>query len=490
MSPALREDSAMNAPVTPSAQSQQQIEATGRLFAAQQQAFRDNPMPPLDERLDHLRRLKATLIKHQEALVTAIDRDFSCRSRDETLVAEIMPSVQGINHTMKHLARWMKPAKRQVSMLFQPARNRVHYHPKGVTGIIVPWNYPLYLAVGPMIAALAAGNRVMVKMSEFTPHTATVFAEMMADAFPEDLVAVVTGEADVAADFSARPFNHLLFTGSTSVGRLVMKAAADNLTPVTLELGGKSPAIVSADVPLEDAVARIAFGKAVNAGQTCVAPDYVLCPAERVDAFVEAFREQAGRMYPTLRDNSDYTAIINDRQYQRLQGLLRDARDKGARVEEINPAGESLDGTRKLPLTLVLETRADMTLMQDEIFGPLLPVVPYNTLDEAMAYINDRPHPLALYYFGYDRDQQRQVVDRTQSGGVCINDSLMHVAQDDLPFGGIGDSGMGHYHGHEGFLTFSHARGIFSKQRFNSGQLVYPPHGTARHKMIYRFFIR
>ena len=281
---------------------------------------------------------------------------------------------------------------------------------------------------------------------------------------------MINGEADVAADFSSRPFDHLLFTGSTSVGKLVMRAAAENLTPVTLELGGKSPAVVSPDVPMEDAAQRIAFGKALNAGQTCVAPDYVLCPADRVQAFVDEYRHQFAAMYPSLRDNEDYTAIINERQYERLQSYLEDAREKGAELIEINPASENLkDGTRKMPITLALKTTPDMKIMQDEIFGPILPIISYGNLDEAIHYINDRPRPLALYFFGYDKSMQEHVVNQTHSGGMCINDALMHVAQDDLPFGGIGDSGMGHYHGKEGFLTFSHQRAIFDNLRGSQG---------------------
>lgn len=472
-------------------ESKKQIQTCRRLFESQREAFSHNTMPSLTERKENLKRLKRVLLSNEDRVIEAIDRDFSCRSRDETLIAEVMPSIQAINYAVKHLDDWMKPSKRHVSILFQPASNKVHYQPKGVVGIIVPWNYPLYLAVGPLVAALAAGNRVMVKMSEFTPHTSALFQELMEQTFPQDLVAVINGDAEVAADFSARPFDHLLFTGSTSVGRLVMRAAAENLTPVTLELGGKSPALVSADVPMPDAAQRIAFGKAFNAGQTCVAPDYVLCPADRVQAFVDEFRNQVATMYPHLRDNDDYTAIINERQYQRLTGYLEDARSKGAEIVEINPAREDLgDGTRKLPITLILNATPEMTVMQDEIFGPLMPVVAYNKLEDALRYINERPRPLALYYFGYDRDEQQVVVEQTHSGGMCINDALVHVAQDDLPFGGIGDSGMGHYHGQEGFQTFSHARAIFAKQRFNSGKFVYAPHGTAMHRMVYRLFIR
>jgi coniferyl-aldehyde dehydrogenase len=472
-------------------ESKKQIQQNHRIFDDQKKAFRNNPMPTLTERQENLKRLKRLLLANQEQLLDAMDRDFGCRSRDESLIAEVMPSIQSINHTLKHLGSWMKPSKRNVSMLFQPASNRVNYQPKGVVGVIVPWNYPLYLAVGPLIASLSAGNRTMIKMSEYTPHTSALFRELIESNFPEDLVSVINGEADVAADFSALPFDHMLFTGSTSVGKLVMKAAAENLTPVTLELGGKSPAIVAADVPMEDAAQRIGFGKALNAGQTCVAPDYVLCPADRVQSFVEEFRKQLSAMYPTLRDNDDYTSIINERQYERLQSYLEDARNKGADLIEINPAQENLkDGTRKMPITLALNTTPDMKLMQDEIFGPILPVISYGNLDEAIHYINDRPRPLALYYFGYDKSQQEHVTNNTLSGGMCINDAVLHVAQDDLPFGGVGDSGMGHYHGKEGFMTFSHQRAIFSKQRFNSGKFVYAPHGTTAHKMIYKLFIR
>lgn len=481
----------MDASAVPPTQSHACVQRTHRVFEAQKQAFQHSPAPSLAERQHNLKRLKHALLTYQDRLIEAIDRDFACRSRDESLIAEVMPSIQGINHALKHLKSWMKPSRRRVSLLFQPARNRVYYQPKGVVGVIAPWNYPLYLAVGPLLAALSAGNRTMIKMSEFTPHTSALFQELIESTFPEDLIAVVNGDADVAADFSSRPFDHLLFTGSTAVGKRVMRAASENLTPVTLELGGKSPAIVSPDVPMKDAAQRIAFGKAFNAGQTCVAPDYVLCPADRIQAFVEQFRTCFAKMYPSLRDNDDYTAIVNERQHSRLQSYLDDARAKDAEVIELNPAEENLgDGSYKMPLTLVLNTTPEMAVMQEEIFGPILPIVSYGNLADAIQYINDRPRPLALYFFGYDRSEQHQMINRTLSGGMCINDSLMHVAQDDLPFGGVGDSGMGHYHGKEGFLTFSHQRAIFAKQKFNSGKLVYPPYGTSVHKMIYKLFIR
>jgi coniferyl-aldehyde dehydrogenase len=362
----------------------------------------------------------------------------------------------------------------------------VVYQPLGVVGVIVPWNYPLYLAVGPMVGALAAGNRVMLKLSESTPATGLLLKELLARIFPEDLVCVVLGEADVGVAFSRLPFDHLLFTGSTSVGKHVMRAAAENLTPVTLELGGKSPAIVSRDVPLKDAAERIAFGKTLNAGQTCVAPDYVLVPEDRVGAFVEAYRQAVKGFYPTLADNADYTAIINERQLARLNGYVSDATSKGALLIPLFEQGQG----RRMPHSVLLNVSDEMTVMQDEIFGPLLPIVPYRDLEQAFAYINQRPRPLALYYFGYDKREQHRVLHETHSGGVCLNDTLLHVAQDDMPFGGIGPSGMGHYHGHEGFLTFSKAKGVLIKQRFNAARLIYPPYGRSIQKLIQKLFIR
>ena len=370
--------------------------------------------------------------------------------------------------------------------MFQPASAKVVYQPVGVVGVIVPWNYPLYLAMGPLIGALAAGNRVMLKLSEYTPATGRLLKDLLGRIFPEDMVAVVLGDAEVAMGFSGLAFDHLLFTGSTHVGKQVMRAAADNLTPVTLELGGKSPAIVSAGVPLKDAARRIAWGKTLNAGQTCIAPDYVLVPHERVDGFIEAYRQAVLDFYPTLADNPDYTAIISERQLARLEHLQTDACEKGARLMPLYAQGQG----RRMPHALLLDVNDQMQVMQDEIFGPLLPVVAYSTLDEALAYINSRPRPLALYYFGYNKAEQQRVLQDTHSGGVCINDTLLHVAIDDLPFGGIGQSGMGRYHGHEGFLTFSHAKGVLSKQRWNSSLAIYPPYGRSLVRLIQKLFIR
>ncbi|WP_166361291.1 coniferyl aldehyde dehydrogenase [Pseudomonas akapageensis] len=459
-----------------------------QLFAAQRQAFAANPMPPAAQRQQWLKTLRELLINEQSALIEAISQDFSNRSADETLLAELMPSVQGIHYASKHLKRWMKASRRKVGLAFQPAAAKVVYQPLGVVGVIVPWNYPLFLAMGPLTGALAAGNRVMLKLSEATPAASQLMKALLERVFPQDLVAVVLGEADVGVAFSKLPFDHLLFTGATSVGRHVMRAAAENLTPVTLELGGKSPAIVSADVPLKDAAERIAFGKNVNAGQTCVAPDYVLVPQERVNDFVETYRQVVNDFYPRLTNNPDYTAIINERQLTRLDGYLEDARRKGAKIIDLYPQEQRLG--RRMNPHLLLDVNDGMRVMQDEIFGPLLPIVPYGTIEEAFAYINQRPRPLALYYFGYNKAEQQRVLDQTHSGGACMNDTLLHVAQDDLPFGGIGPSGMGHYHGHEGFLTFSKAKSVLIKQRFNAARLIYPPYGKSLQKLVFKLFIR
>lgn len=456
------------------------------LFEAQRRAYAANPMPPAAQRRQWLKALRDVLSNERQALINAISQDFSHRSADETLFAELMPSLQGIHYASKHLKGWMKPSRRAVGIAFQPASAKVIYQPLGVVGVIVPWNYPLYLAVGPLVGALAAGNRVMLKLSESTPATGELLKALLAKIFPEDLVCVVLGEAEVGMAFSTLRFDHLLFTGATSIGRHVMRAAAEHLTPVTLELGGKSPAIVSADVPLKDAAERIAFGKALNAGQTCVAPDYVLVPEDRVDGFVEAYSDAIRGFYPTLTDNPDYTAIINERQLARLNAYAKDATDKGATLIALHDQGQA----RRMPHSLLLNVSDEMKVMQDEIFGPLLPIVPYRGIDEAFAYINRRPRPLALYYFGYNKREQDRVLHETHSGGVCLNDTLLQVAQDDLPFGGIGPSGMGHYHGREGFLTFSKAKGVLVKQRLNAAKLIYPPYGKSIQTLIQKLFIR
>jgi len=460
------------------------------LFSRQKSAYGKALMPTADQRISHLKALKDVTLKYQDRLAAAVNEDFSCRSKDETLLAEILTSIEGINTAIKKTRKWMKPSKRGVGMLFAPAKNEVRYQPLGIVGIIVPWNYPIFLAIGPLVGALSAGNRAMIKMSEFTPNLNKVFKAMLAEVFDENRVCIIEGEADVAMAFTEQPFDHILFTGSTAVGRHVMAAAAKNLTPVTLELGGKSPTIVSNHVPMKDAAERICFGKSMNAGQTCVAPDYILVPKAKEEEFVNAYIAAFSKMYPSLKDNNDYTAIVNDRQYQRLSSWIQDAKEKGAKLTEINPAKEDLSAGRKLAPVLIQGMKANMTIAEEEIFGPILPIISYDSMDEAIAYINDRPRPLALYYFGYDKAEQDYVLNNTHSGGVSVNDTLMHLAQEDMPFGGVGDSGMGHYHGKEGFITFSKAKAVHRKGRLSTGNLAYPPYDNSIRKMIYTFFIR
>lgn len=452
----------------------------------QRAAFLCAGPPSADQRKELLGRLRQMLMDRQEEIADAVDYDFGHRSRHETLLAETFVTVAGIKHMMRHVASWMRPERRRVALQFRPARAQVVYQPLGVVGVISPWNYPVNLALAPLAAALAAGNRVMLKPSEYTPATSALLERLLGEIFPAEQVAVINGDAEVGAAFAALPFDHLLFTGSTATGRLIMRAASENLVPVTLELGGKSPVLVDADYPLERAAFSIAGGKLLNAGQTCIAPDYVLVPEAEATRFAEVFADKVKELYPNLISNPDYTSVINQRHYARLQALVDDARGKGASVIEINPAGEDLrrQPGRKFPPTVLLGVTDDMTVMQDEIFGPLLPVKTYGTLDEAIAYINSHSRPLALYYFGTNRARQREVLARTTSGGVTINDAMLHYLQEDLPFGGVGPSGMGAYHGREGFRTFSHAKPVLRQASFNATGLVRPPYGKLIERML------
>ena len=450
-------------------------------FAAafERQRARRDAAPGLtaSERREALTQIEALLRENASAICAAIDRDFSGRSVAETQLLELFPALGAIAHARRNLSAWMRPRRSATGLWFLPGRSRVVVQPLGVVGIVVPWNYPMYLAIGPLVAALSAGNRVMIKMSESAPLTGELLARLVADRFDAATLTVVNGGPDVARAFVALPFDHLLFTGSTEVGRQVMRSAAANLTPVTLELGGKSPAIVGRDFPIELAASRIVFGKCLNAGQTCIAPDYALVPAERVDAFVQAAIASIARLYPRLRDNPDYTAIIDARHRERLSTTLEEARSRGARVVEANPANEDFLGSPKMAPALVLDAPPDSRLMRDEIFGPLLPVVPYTSLDDAIAYVNARPRPLALYVFDHDRAAIDRVLERTVSGGVTVNETILHVAQEDLPFGGVGPSGMGEYHGRAGFETFSKRKAVFYQSRLNGLGLLRPPYG-------------
>lgn len=466
---------------------QTNIHDVSRLLEKQKSAFLLNPFPSETLRKQQLLALKTALLKHKDKLVKAVSADFGNRSIDESLLADIMPTVMSIDHAIKHLRDWMKPEKRKVAMLFQPATNRIMFQPLGVIGIMSPWNYPIFLSLGPLVAAIAAGNRAIIKPSEFTPYANRVINEILQEAFSADEVSMVEGGAELAAGFSGLPFDHLLFTGSTNVGKLVMASAAKNLTPVTLELGGKSPAIVASDVSADFAVERMLYGKCLNAGQTCVAPDYVLCPENMQEALIESFKKQFKQLYPDV-NCGDYTSVINDGQYERLQSWLKDATDKGASIISLSDKSQSLP--RSMPLQLLLNSDSSMTIMQQEIFGPVLPIITYKTPGEAIDFINAKPRPLALYLFTKDKQLESQVLEQTHAGGVCINDTVNHVAQEDLPFGGIGPSGMGKYHAKEGFLTFSASKSILKRGRFYSAKTAFPPYGKLIHKLIYRFLLK
>jgi acyl-CoA reductase-like NAD-dependent aldehyde dehydrogenase len=462
-------------------------------FARLQSAARSHPESARAERERRLSALERLLRDNAGRIAAAVSSDFGHRSSAETRLLELFPSYEAISHARRHLGRWMRPQRRAAGLWFQPGRAELRYQPLGVVGIIVPWNYPVYLAVGPLVAALAAGNRALLKMSEFTPATASLFAELVGKYFADDEVAVLEGDAGVAQAFSQLPFDHLLFTGSTSVGRHVMRAAAENLTPVTLELGGKSPAIIGPQVlssgAFDKAVERIVVGKCLNAGQTCIAPDYVLLPAGQEHAFVAAARRVVAACYPAIGSTPDYTTVLNERHYARLCGYLDDARAQGAEVLELAPGVAADAATQRLPPLALLKVNDGMQVMQDEIFGPLLPVVTYRDLDAAIAFVNARPRPLALYYFDNDRSRIDRVLNETVAGGVTINDTLLHIAQDDLPFGGVGPSGMGCYHGFEGFQTFSARKAVFHQSRLSGIGLFKPPYG-ARFEWLIRILMR
>jgi coniferyl-aldehyde dehydrogenase len=441
----------------------------------QRAGFNAAPFPTAPERQAVLKRLEQLVRANQEAIVDAIGADFGNRSRVETIMSEVLPTLAAAAHARRHLAGWMRPQRRAVGLNFRPASNRIEYQPLGVVGVVSPWNYPIFLTLGPLIDILAAGNRAMIKPSELTPATAALLARMLGEAFPPEEVLVVQGDVAVGRAFTALPFDHLIFTGSTAVGREVMRAAAENLVPLTLELGGKSPVIVAEDFDADRAARSVALGKFFNAGQTCIAPDYALVPSAKAEAFARGVLEAAEAMYPTLNGNPDYTAIISDRHHQRLGELVAEAEAGGATVlrHHDTPRGN----IRHFAPTVVLDPPLDGRLMRDEIFGPVLPVVRVSGTEEAVAFVNKRPRPLALYAYTGDAAAERHILDNTISGGVTINSTLVHCAQEDLPFGGVGPSGMGSYHGREGFYQFSHARAVHKPGFFSGFEYLRPPHG-------------
>ncbi len=453
-----------------------------KVFDAQLAAFNHDGAPDFAERVANLERLHSLIGEWEGRICDAISRDFSAngaggRSRHETILAETNFARMDIRYTLKHLRRWMKPKRVRTPLHLLPSHSEIRKQALGVVGVVSPWNYPFQLAIVPVTAALAAGNRVMLKPSEHTPETAALLAEMLAPFGPETLH-VVTGGPEVAAQFSALPFHHLFFTGSTAVGRIVAQAAARNLTPVTLELGGKSPAVVDAGADLSRSAERLVAGKLLNAGQTCVAPDYILAPRADIRPLADALLAAAERFYPRFADNPDYTGIISDARFAYLQALVNDARAKGAEVLVAGHDGDNaLAATRKIPLTLVLNPTPDMQILQEEIFGPILPILPADTPSEAIDYINRHDRPLALYWFGEDAEHREQILSRTLSGGVCVNDVLFQLAQENLPFGGVGASGMGAYHGDYGFRSFSHERAVFFQRKFSAAKMLQPPYG-------------
>jgi coniferyl-aldehyde dehydrogenase len=460
-----------------------------RIFAMQQAAFRADPCPTALARRNKLKALRRQISRYQDVIAEAISHDFDTRSAIETKMLDLLGSTLEANHAISHVRRWMKPSRRSAELLFLSNSLRVTYQPKGVVGIITPWNFPVYLALGPLIASLAAGNRAMIKMAETTPATNAVLRRLLSEIFAEDEVAVFGEEVADPNDFTALPFDHIVFTGSTRVGRIVMRAASANLTPVTLELGGKSPAVVVRGYSIEEAARRIAHGKTINCGQVCVAPDYALVPREDVDAFVAAAASTFNQLYgERFRASDDYTSIVDDRQLARIIDILADARTRGATILTCAPYERERDG-RRLPLHIVTGCTPDMRIMKEELFGPLLPVVAYGELDEAIAQINFGERPLALYCFSHDAAAREKLLAHTHSGGVTNNDWAWHVINHDAPFGGVGNSGMGTYHGVEGFRELSHARTVFKRHRFFPIGLFYPPYGNVVQRMALKVFL-
>ncbi len=445
-------------------------------FAALREAHRRAPFPDWPTRRDRLHRLLSLVLENQTAIEQAIDADFGGRPSMETQLVEIFPSVSALRSALRGGRRWMRRRRAPVSKWFLPARAEIVPRPLGVVGIVVPWNYPLYLAVGPLVDVLAAGNRAMIKPSEHTPRFSALLARLVAEHFAADEIAVVLGGAETGAAFTALPFDHLVFTGSGAVGRKVMRAASEHLTPVTLELGGKSPAVIAPGFPVARAVPRILHGKLVNAGQTCVAPDYVLVSRDQLDEFVDAARSRARAMHPRGIADPDYCSIVDARQYERLLRYLDEAERSSARHIDLFDGAARDEAAHRLAPVMLVDPPRSLAVMRDEIFGPILPVLPYDHLDEALELVESMPRPLAMYWFDDDTRRARHAIERTHVGGACINDTLMHVGQESLPFGGVGASGMGHYHGRWGFDAFSKLTPVFRQSRWHAMNLFTPPY--------------
>ena len=457
----------------------------------QRDAYLKEGIVSAETRIDRLQRGVDVLIKYNEKITDALNTDFTCRPREVTLLTDVGAGIAPMKHAIKHLRSWMKPEKRPTMFPFNlvGGRSRIEYQPLGVVGIIAPWNFPVNMVFAPLAGVLAAGNRAMIKPSEFTPVTSALMAEMIAEAYDPAEIAIFDGGPEVGQAFSNLPFDHMIFTGATSIARHILTAAARNLVPVTLELGGKSPVVISRSADIEKSLGRIMTGKTLNAGQICLAPDYLLVPEEKLHEVIAAAQKAVAQMYPKILDNPQYTSVINERHFERLNGYLAEASERGQKIIPINPAKEDFStqqGTLKIPPTLIPEPADDLKMMEEELFGPLLPIRTYNNFEETISYINSKPRPLAAYYFGDDKQEETALISRTTSGGVCINDVVMQVAQEDLPFGGVGPSGMGAYHGLKGFQTFSHAKSIYRQSSINIAKLggMLPPYGKATESTI------
>lgn len=457
----------------------------GPILVKQQQAFLERGIPTYKDRIDALNKLKIAIGQHKEELVKAVQDDFGHRPATETWITEIVTVLQEIQNTKRHLKKWMKPQNPGRSMSAGFAKGRIVYQPKGVIGIMGAWNYPALLVLSPLVGVIAAGNHAMIKPPEITPRTAEVVKKIVESAFDEDYVTVVTGDVEEAVNFSKLPFDHIIFTGGTEIGRKVMQAAAANLTPVTLELGGKSPVIIDDSYPIKTAVERILMGKFINSGQTCIAPDYILVSESRKQELVDTLHQELVKRYPTIADNRDIAWIVSDRHYQRINDLIRDGEIRGAEVIQINPKGEAVpENSRVIPPTLVVNVTGDMKIMQEEIFGPVLPIMTVESTNAAVKFVNSRPRPLALYYFDKNKKRADKVINDTISGGACVNETMLHFANEKLPFGGSGPSGLGAYHGHAGFLEFSHKKGVVYQGSLSPAKFLRPPYPKAVEKVL------
>ena len=459
-----------------------------KILDRQKRAYLNDGVVSNEVRHDRLERAVNVIKKNEEKLVDAMSADFGHRSHHQSRFTDIASSIGPLRHAQKNLKQWRKSEKRSAMfpLSLLGAKARVDYQPLGVVGVISPWNFPVNLTFTPLAGVLSAGNRCMIKPSEYTPETSKAMAEAISEEFDIEEIAVVLGGPETGASFSGLPFDHLLFTGATSIAKHVLSAASENLVPVTLELGGKSPVIVGESANMDATAGAIMAGKMMNAGQICLAPDYVFLPKTRVQEFVESSKKAVSKMFPTLLDNPDYTSVINDRHFDRISSYIDEAKQKGVEVVEINPANEDFrqQPHNKIPPTLIIDPPEELQVMQDEIFGPVMPIKSYDQVEETISYVNDRPRPLGLYYFGSNSKEESDVLNRTTSGGVTVNDVVMHVAQEDLPFGGVGPSGMGSYHGEDGFKRFSHAKAIYTQTKLGAFlEAVRPPYGDSILKM-------